>query len=247
MSVKFKRAVLINLLILSYLLFSYYALGGWWNSSAGSLLILFFSYLIWKKDFLKNTGLQIGSFTLIKTLLAAIIIIACSFLIMKHIANRNGVVIQFTNWRNYYHDVFYILNEEIVIGAILLFTLVDGKKIHPLLASTGLALFFSLIHFVFYRWIFDDRGIIHIPALTTLFLIGFVRNSLIIQTRHIGYSWALHFGWMVVMFGCKHLDKETGLLLGESEKFNTYLGSVEMLIISTIIALLTLLAWINRR
>jgi hypothetical protein len=76
--------------------------------------------------------------------------------------------------------------------------------------------------------------LIGITTLTTLFLVGFVRNSLIFQTGHIGYSWALHFGWMAVMFGSIHVDLETGSKLTELRPFNLYLGSVEMLVTSII-------------
>jgi CHASE2 domain-containing sensor protein len=60
MQYRLKRIILFSLLGLSYGFFSYYFFGGWWNSSVGSLLIVLFSYLIWHKDFLKHTGLQLG-------------------------------------------------------------------------------------------------------------------------------------------------------------------------------------------
>ena len=155
-------------------------------------------------------------------------------------------MISFTNWRNYYHDIFYILNEEIVIGAMLLFSLVNQRKIRPIIASIGLAVFFSLIHFVFYKWMMRDRGILEITTLLTLFCVGFVRNSLILWTGHIGYSWALHFGWMVIMFGSMHIDLNTNLRVAEPNRFNLYLGSIEMLIISIIIAGLSFVYWLKK-
>lgn len=241
-----RKKILFALLILSYLLFSYYYFGKWWNSSVGSVLILFFSHLIWKKDFLKHIGLQLDFKTVIKSILLAGLITICAFLIMKYIAGRNDIQIRFTSWRDYYHDIFYILNEEIVLGAILLFYLINKGKIRPVTASIGLAVFFALIHFVFYRWIFDNRGLIGISTMTSLFLVGFVRNSLIFQTGHIGYSWALHFGWMAVMFGSIHVDMDTGTNLTELRRFNLYLGSGEMLVISIIVAGLSILYWIKK-
>jgi len=245
MIIRLKRTVLFSLLGLSYGFFSYYFFGGWWNSSAGSLLILCFSYLIWNKDFLKHIGLQLDLKTIAKSIILAGVVTICALLIMKYIANKHNVQIRFTNLRDYYHDIFYILNEEIVVGAILLFALVNKRKIKPIVASVGLAVLFALIHFVFYRWIFNDQGIIGISTLTTLFLVGFVRNSLILQTGHIGYSWALHFGWMVIMFGSMHIDLNTNLRVTEPERFNLYLGSIEMLIISIIITGLSLTYWIK--
>jgi hypothetical protein len=246
MILRLRRKILFSLLVLSYGFFTYYFFGGWWNSSVGSLLILLFSYLIWDKNFLKQIGLQLDLKTIAQSITLAVIITICALLIMKSIAFKHNVQISFRNWRDYYHDIFYILNEEIVLGAILLFALVNERKIKPITASVGLAVFFALIHFVFYKWIFKDRGIIGILTLTTLFLVGFVRNSLIIQTGHIGYSWALHFGWMAVMFGSKHIDLKDKLIVTEPGRFNLYLGSIKMLIISTIMAGLCLVYLIKK-
>ena len=243
---RLKRTILFSLLGLSYGLFSYYFFGGWWNSSVGSLLIILFSYLIWDKDFLKHIGLQLDLKSIVKSIILAGIIVIFALLIMKNIAVKNNVMISYTNWRDYYHDIFYILNEEIIIGAMLLFSLVNKRKIRPLIASIGLAVFFSLIHFVFYKWMMRDRGILEITTLLTLFCVGFVRNSLILWTGHIGYSWALHFGWMVIMFGSMHIDLTTNLRVTEPNRFNLYLGSIEMLIVSIIIAGLSLVYWIKK-
>jgi hypothetical protein len=246
MKAKLKRTILFSLLGLSYGLFSYYFFGGWWNSSVGTILILFFSYLIWGRDFLNVTGLNLDLATIAKSICLAGIIVICSLLMMKHIADRQNVMIRFTTWQNYYHDIFYILNEEIVIGAIILFSLINKRKIQPIIAAIGLAIIFSLIHFVFYKWIFNSRGIMGISTLTTLFLVGFVRNSLILQTGHVAYSWALHFGWMVVMFGSFHIYVGSQNGLSELVRFNTYLGSIEMLVISIILAGLCLIYWIKK-
>lgn len=209
----------------------------------GSVLIILISYLIWKKDFLKQTGLQIKLLIIARSMVMAILFTVCSLLLMAYIGGKNNIIIEHTNWRNYYHDIFYILNEEIVLGAIFLFALVNDFKIKALSASLLLAAFFALIHYIFYRWIFFDGGILGLTTLITLFLVGFVRNSLIIFTGHIGYSWALHFGWMSIMFGSMHTDKISTLDLTESERFKLYLGSTEMLIISAIIAIIFLAYW----
>lgn len=232
-----RTKLLLNLLILSYISLSYLPVFGWWYSSIGTALIVFFSYLLWEKAFLRNIGLSLNLKTVIQSLMLAAIVIVCSLFMMKYIAAKHQVTINYTNWRSYYHDIFYVLNEEIVMGAIVLLVLAPKRKIPSMTASVGLAIFFALIHFVFYKWIFRDRGMIEITTLLTLFFVGFVRNSLIIQTGHIGYSWALHFGWMAVMFGSWHYSPEKNTSLGELAKFNTYLGSIQMLIISGILAI----------
>jgi hypothetical protein len=80
------------------------------------------------------------------------------------------------------------------------------------------------MHFAFYKWTMIAKGVLNIPTLTILFLTGFVRNNLILQTGHIGYTWALHFGWMAIMFGCLHINLTTNMRVTDSVRFNTYLG-----------------------
>lgn len=235
------KFLLFSLLILLYLLFSYYYFKGWWYSSIGSVLIISISYLIWGKAFLKQIGLQLNIPILAKSLILTVVIASCSLLLMKYIGNRENIRIEFNNWRDYYHVCFYVLNEEIVVGAILLFSMLNKWRIRPLVASLCLAVFFSLVHFIFYKWIFADKGVIGISTSLTLFLVGFVRNNLIIQTGHIGYSWALHFGWVAIMFGSSHSYLSTNMPLAEYESFNLYLGSLEMLIISFILAVVSLI------
>jgi hypothetical protein len=241
-----KKRLLFALMGFSYLLLSYNYFGGWWNSSVGTVCILFFCYLIWGKNFLKFTGLQLDWGKIIKILGLTVVILISAYLVMGYIADKHHVVIKYTNWRNYYHDIFYILNEEIMLGALPLFAMVL-RKIKPIIASLTLAIAFALIHFVFYKWIFNDRGNLSILTLATLFLIGFVRNSIILHTGHIGYSWALHFGWMAVMFGSLHLDIQTNLWLKEPVRFNHYLGSMEMLVLSVILAGLCCVVWVKKQ
>lgn len=237
----FFRIVWIFLLLSSYLAFSYYYFNGWWYSSIGTGLILLFSYLIWGKEFLKVVGLKLSIKTILKTILLAIGTLVCSLLLIKYIGSRNDISILFTSLGNYYHDVFYILNEEIILGGIPIFLLVNKLKINPIKVSIGLALIFAIVHFAFYKWIFIDKGIIECQTLFTLFLVGIVRNNLIIVTKHIGYSWALHFGWMVILFGCLPIWIETDTVVTEPERFNIFLGSTEMLIISIVLASISLI------
>ena len=243
---KLRIPLLFTLLILIYVLFSYSFLGDWLYSSIGSILIIFLSYMIWGKGFLKLIGLQLNLQTITKSIILVVIIAGCSLLILKYIGNRNSIRIEYHNWRDYYHVMFYVLNEEIVLGAILLFALVSKWKIRPIIASLSIAILFSIVHYVFYRWIFADKGILGISTLITLFLVGFARNSLILQSGHIGYSWALHFGWVAIMFGSSHTYLQTNMYVTESERFNFYLGSTEMLIISIVLAGFFLAYWIRK-
>lgn len=202
--------------------------------------------MIWGKGFLKQIGLQLNLRTIAKAIILVVLITSCSLLIMKYVGNKSNIQIEYGNWRDYLHVLFYVLNEEIVLGAILLFALVNEWKIRPVVASLCLAVLFSMLHFIFFKWIFADRGVLGISTLITLFLVGFIRNSLIFQTGHIGYSWAFHFGWIAVMFGSIHNSLTSNMYFTEHELFNLYLGSTEMLIISIILAGFFSVYWIKK-
>mgnify|MGYP001259628978 FL=1 len=93
MTPRLRKTILFSLLGLSYGFFSYNFFGGWWNSSFGTILILFFSYLIWKKDFLRHVGLQVNFKTFATSIILAVIVTICALLIMKHIAAKQNVEI----------------------------------------------------------------------------------------------------------------------------------------------------------
>lgn len=233
-------------MVVAHLLLSYNYFGGWWNSAAGTMVIILLSYLVWEKHFPDRTGLRISAYDLLKTLALSVLLTTAAFLIMNFIARSQNISIQFTDWRNYFHDVFYVLNEEIILGAIPLMLMVRKWKMNPVVASLSLALLFSIIHFIFYRWVFLDSGIIRLTTLLTLFFIGVVRNNLILYTGHVGYSWALHFSWMAVMFGSSHEYLYGHSRLSEPERFNIYLGSFEMMVLSTLLFVISLIFLVRK-
>jgi hypothetical protein len=232
------KIILAILLIVSYLSFTYYYFDGWWYSSLGTILILTLSYLIWKKDFLKVIGLSLSIKSLIKVIGLAILMTIASIFIIKYIASNNGISFKYTDIRNYYHDIFYILNEELILGGIAIYILLKEFKISTYVVSIALALMFSIIHFIFYKYIFQT-GLIKIDTLIVIFFFGLIRNNFIIISNHIGYSWALHFGWMVVMFGSHPYWIETKFELTEPENFNIILGSHEMIVLTSISAIIS--------
>jgi len=235
-SEKTRKNFWLTLIIIVHLTFSYYYFKGWWNSAIGTALIILLSYFIWKKDFLKNIGLKSGKLTIPLSVALSIIIIILSSHLSDYIATKHNIEIMSTSYRYYFHSVFYTLNDEIILGALLLFYCIKSFKLHPLLISAAVAVIFSILHFIFYKWIFLDTGIIQPLTLTTLFVVGFLRNNLIITFGHIGYSWAFHFGWMTVMFGSYHFNTLSREILTGSQRFNLCLGSLEMLFIATILA-----------
>jgi hypothetical protein len=202
---------------------------------------------LWKDRTLAVAGLKIQANEVPLFLIITAVLVTLSYFLMSGLAESRDVSIELTDWRNYYHSAFYVLNEEIVIGAFLLHMLIRYLRISPLASTLLIALSFAIIHFVFYKWIFLDRGNMQFITLLTLFFVGLLRNNLIIISGHIAYSWALHFSWIAVMFGSHHISILSGDDISELDRFNTYLGSVEMLIISGVLAVVSFFFWKHRK
>jgi hypothetical protein len=230
------QTIWIILLLISHLILSYNYHSGWWLSAVGFVVILVFSYLIWGKDFILISGLKINRNNFLETIVMAFLVTGYSVWFIHWIGSKHHVVLEISGIKSYVNDVFYILNEEIVLGAMALFVTINHLKIRPWVASMVLAALVSIAHLVCYKWYFTDKGILQISTLLTLFFIAFVKNNLIIRYKHIGYSWAIHFGWMVVMFGSNHYDIYTHMRITDFERFNMYLGSYEMLFVSIVLA-----------
>lgn len=234
-------------LFLSYLSFSYYYFKGWWYSGLGTMLIIFFAYLIWRDDFLFRTGLKISGRVLAASIILVIFATAGAYILMNSIASENSINISYSTWKNLIHDGFYTLNEEIILGAILLGCIRRKfTALHPVWIALMVALIFMIFHYIFYRWIFTDRGILKGITLVSLLFVGILRNNLILTTGHVGFSWAFHVGWMAVMFGCYHSQTMEDRGLSELERFNLYLGSPKAIIIVTIIMLITFLFYFRK-
>lgn len=233
---KLSTILLIISIIFVHLLFSYNYFNGWWYSFLGTNIIILLSYFAWKREFLTITGLNLSLRTLLFSILIMGLVILTSALIISFSKGSEGLLFNTGNWKSYFHQVFYIVNEEIIMGSLPIYFLIKKLNMNKWLVATGIALLFSILHFAFYLWVFDQRGLLKLTTLVTLFLVGFFRNTLIIRNGHIGYSWAFHFGWMSVMFG-SFPQYSDGTPLREPESFNLFLGSWSMMIIAMILVL----------
>jgi hypothetical protein len=210
-------------------------------------LILAFSYLAWKNNFTFWIGIYLKSWEIMISVLLVIVFWAGSFYLIHTIAEANNIYVQKGNYKDSIHTVFYSLNEEIIMGALLL----KGIKyrwgeIKNWKISLGVAFVFSLIHFVFFKWIFLNSGNLNFLILLSLFGVGILRNNLILKTGHIGYSWAIHFAWVLPMLGYSHLYTADKRYLTDFERFDLYLGDHRTAIITSLLATISFLLLIKK-
>lgn len=216
----------------------------------GAIIIILLSRKAWPDNWANWLGLKFNKKrTTLSILMLPIIIVASNLVILKISAIHNIV---YRSWLadldilGYIHSFSQTLNEEMILGALLLNALRKYfSKLHPLWISVGVAAVFALLHYPFYAWVVFGRhkGEINIIAILTLFTIGVVRNNLILQTGHIGFAWALHLGFNIVFFRGDFYDPGRDIFLNQPERFNLILGSDIMLLIGIIILLASLLLY----
>ncbi len=236
------RMVWTLLLLISYVGLSYSPR----FSFLGTLMILLFGYLAWKRKSIEYLGLRLNSKQLLISALLAGVTIAISHFIVKSICASSFVIMSPPVLSSVPHIFFYTVNEEIVLGALMIRGLRhSGGKLRDIYISLILATAFSLLHFLFYGWIASERGAISILALTSLFMVGVIRNNLILTTGHIGYSWAVHFGFVFVMLGSP--KTWGGRFLTEPEIINLVFGTTSFILALVALAILTSLPLVFSR
>ena len=239
-----RKVNLVSFMILVHLVFSYYYVPLFYSALIGTVLIIVLSAFAWPKNYKYWIGFQIGNKAKFITVVAFLVSLAGSFFIIKYVAKASNIRLIPGNYKDFIHTLFYTLNEEIILGALLLKGIQRRyKKFPQWLIAVGTAFIFAIVHFVFFRWIFLHTGNLTLLTLLSLFAVGIVRNNLILKTGHIGYSWALHFGWIYVMFGYSHLDQTRNVFLTDFERFGVYLGDLRILIVCLILVILSFMKW----
>ncbi|MEN8115502.1 MAG: hypothetical protein ABFS16_00885 [Bacteroidota bacterium] len=235
-----KKVNLVGLIILVHLIFSYYYIPKFWSAAVGFVLILLLSYLAWENRFIFWTGFQLKPIEIFFSIFLAALFLKGALYLIKNIATQNEILFQPGNYKDLIHTFFYTLNEEIILGALLLKGIQHKwKKLAVWKISMGVALIFSIIHFVFFKWIFLNTGDLSVITILSLLATGILRNNIILKTGHIGYSWAIHFGWIFPMLGCSHLKLTGKNYLTDFERFNLYLGDYKIAIFVSLLAIIS--------
>ena len=240
----------ILLVILSYLGLSYLPIFGWGISFIGTVLIIFFGIKAWPKNFRQKLGIPVFLSQYFYSFLLFTVFSIITFNIISQISEINNYGLAIGSIYNFIHICFYSLNEELILrGLVLLFLRNKYERVNPIYISLLVAFVFSVMHYTFYRWIFqgDAQGIISLMTLLSLFLVGIIRNNLILKCAHIGYSWALHFSWMAIMFGFSFYDPKNNNFLSQTERFNFFIGNEITIGISFVLVIVTTIILYNNK
>lgn len=235
---------------------------GWNFSLLASVLILIIFRLRDPLDWKQKLGLEFKITDWLGFFITTISLIIISYYLVDQLSDNKGYSFQLK--LIHYKDfnppdfpflpilgdyLYYIpetFNEEIFIGALLLLGLERNfKKIDKNLIAVGVALIFSLMHQALYKWSPVQPGLLlSIQTILTLFFVGILRNVLILKTRKITYSWAIHLSFNMIFFSGYYINNTTNKFASEPERFNIVFGNLTMVLITGLLALSSLI-WLN--
>jgi membrane protease YdiL (CAAX protease family) len=115
--------------------------------------------------------------------------------------------------------IFQVLNEEIFLRSIVLKLLKRLTKSSYLIITLP-AIFFMLLHFIFYRY---SGEYLNLNVLAFLFVCGVILNWLRIYFHHIWFGYALHLAWNIPRFTGEYYSH--GFMLTEAASYNLIEGN----------------------
>jgi membrane protease YdiL (CAAX protease family) len=209
----------------------------WWLAPLGSLLILLLSFAAWPGENLKRQGLRIPPRHALVALVLLPLTTTFAWLLIDYVTRIQGVIL-IPVWQKPHpleliaHTIGQTLNEEMILGALLLTSLASRFKRAPLLlVSAVVAALFAVLHSIFYAWrpeAFMNNGVLSTITLLTIFAVGLLRNNLILAAGNIAFAWAIHLGWNLIFMDSSYVSIAQARL-AEPEVFNLVLGNVLVL------------------
>jgi len=237
----------ILLAYLSLIILNYLPECGFYFSSLAFASILLCLKTAWGDNWKTKTGLNISSRDIKLFITGLILLIIINYFFINSIALSREInfITRITSGQKllYLHTIFQTLNEEILMGAVLLFSLQNKFfKGQPLFLSIAVGAIFSVSHYFTYRYFFtSENGVLSYYALFSLFAVGVIRNNLILFSNNITYSWMIHLAWNWIFFGGNYYMN--GLKLMQVEQFNIIFGNVNFLIAASGIMFITSLSF----
>lgn len=225
------------LLILFVLVFLVPYTSGWsWKFPLTSLLLFPLAKILWPRNWRTHLGLAFDKATWVRVLLLTASVFVLSHYLVPYLAQRGGYeYFPFVHWRWKISTVFQVLNEEVVLRALLLSALFRVFR-SSVLVSLFTALVFSLLHWILYRYSIEGAVVLTPMTLLNLTLFGLICNLFYLRYNHIGYGYALHLGWNLTRFtGACILNNRP---LQEGKTFNLIEGSGEVAFLLGIILVL---------
>ena len=218
-----------------------YAQVGWWSFQASTAALLAGFALRWRRAALRRAGLPVTARAVLATVAFGLGLYALfRVVVAPAVSEGQGLVLAPYPVSIAASFVFQTLNEEIVLGFLLVVGLARKTR-RPVLVALGVAVVFSLLHLVLYRY--GTLGMdLHPVTLVALVAVGVIRNSAILLAGHVGIAWGLHAAWNLVMFAGRWHEASSGRVLKEPEILDAFLGPLWIVLPAVLMAVVLLLA-----
>lgn len=235
---------------------------GWIFSLLSTILILYITRIIDPNKWKQKLGIDFKLIDIWKISILTILVLILSYFVVDYVSMLNGYdfkpkllyykIYLGSNYPFHYvlaNYIYYIpetFNEEMIIGALLLFGIERKfKKLNKNFIAVFVALIFSSMHQGLYKWSPVQSGeLLTLTTTITLFFVGILRNSLILKTRNIAFSWAIHLSFNIIFFSGFFINIDTQSFPSEPEVFNIVFGNLTMLAVTGLLALISTI-WLN--
>ena len=217
----------------------------WWSFVHSSVCLAALFALAWGRAAFIHMGLPTRPRAVLASLALGLgLWLFFRFVLVPTVLAERGLTLHpWSPWRTAMF-VFQALNEEVVLGYVLVMGLVRATG-RPVLVVVVVALVFAALHHVMYRVGIFQHALLA-STLVTLAGVGIIRNGTIVMAGHIGYAWALHAAWNLIMFSGLWRKTGTERHLTEPETFDAFFSSLWLVVPVTCAAALVLGTLIRR-
>ncbi len=224
--------------LLGSLVLGYGYFNTWWQFIPSTLLILGFTCLFFPGNWKKYLGID---FPLQEFFGAALL--CCLFSLISYFVIQHSLSSEYTlGWNPdgwgfllFVNNLFQSLNEELIFRALLINLLLYwGVKQWKIIVFP--ALFFSLLHWVFYRFNVssENQGSLSFSALCSLFFFGLSVGLIFLKSKKVLIPWALHAAWNFNRFRIIKVEAPSERI-NEALTFNVIEGSLGVVVLSFVL------------
>ena len=203
--------------------------GIWWRFALSTIVIVACGVLAMGADATSLFGLRMTERDIAQSLVLFAISAPMTLYLLSDVVVQPPLEMRHSAHLQWYVSQFFqVLNDELVIRASLLTTLLWVFP-YPRTVIVLTAFMFAFGHQLVYG--FDGVHIDSI-ALLSLFSFGVIANTLFVRFGHIGYGVALHYAWNAVRFTATY--RRGGDILREGVTFNYIEGDFMVATLSTL-------------
>jgi hypothetical protein len=193
------------------------------------LVVAICCYLIFGNEAFNLMGLSASRTHVIAALLMCVVLyFPFRLFIQSSLATGGLELVPGVGWDRHIQRFFQVLNEEVVLRALIL-PLILLKLRNRLVTAALIGALFAALHVLLYRYLPVEAPLTRV-AILNLFLFGFACNWLFLRWHHIWFSTSIHLAWNLSRFG-KDFRHIGGGPVGEAWSFNVIEGRVAVSIV----------------